>query len=258
MHALPSQRLYRRSIGQGPDLVLLHGWGLHSGIWEPLLGRLVERFRLHLVDLPGHGRSAATSEFTLDGVCDALLHAAPDQADWLGWSLGGMLALDLAARHPQRVRRLVLAASNPKFVASADWPHAMAPDVLNGFARALEEDHDGTLKRFLALIARGSPDSAALRVLRDALRKAPPPATAGLRGGLRILRDEDLRVRIRQLDIPVLLLAGARDTLVPIEALRVLAQAHPHVRLQEFPHAGHAPFISHPQEFADVLAEFLA
>ena len=258
MYALPSQQLYRRSLGRGPDLVLLHGWGLHSGIWEPVLEQLAERFRLHLVDLPGHGRSAATSEFTLGDVCDALLHTVPEQADWLGWSLGGMLALEFAARYPLRVRRLVLTASNPKFVMSADWPHAMAPDVLDGFARALEQDHDGTLMRFLALIARGGPDNGVLRVLRDALRKEPPPATAGLRGGLRILRDEDLRARIRQLDLPVLLLGGARDSLVPIEALRVLAQAHPLVRLHEFQQAGHAPFISHPQEFANVLAEFLA
>lgn len=258
MHASPSPQLYRRSIGQGPDLVLLHGWGLHSGIWEPLLGRLTARFRLHLIDLPGHGRSDGSSQFTLDDVCAALLNTAPEQADWLGWSLGGMFALECAARYPQRVRRLVLAASNPKFVTSADWLYAMKPDVLDEFERTLVVDHDGTLRRFLALIARGAPDSGVLRVLREALRQAPPPSTAGLHGGLSILRDADLRARIRQLDIPVLLLAGARDTLVPIEALRALAQSHPHVRLEEFPQAGHAPFISHPQECADVLAEFLA
>ena len=97
----------------------------------------------------------------------------------------------------------------------------------------------------------------ALRALRDALGKAPLPTAAGLRGGLDILGSTDLRARLGALTMPVLLLAGARDTLVPVAALRLLAQRYAGLRLHEFPSAGHAPFISHANEVVEVLAEFL-
>ncbi len=256
MSAQPAIELHCRRIGHGPDLVLLHGWGLHAGIWEPVLAPLSARFRLHLFDLPGHGHSAAMRDFTLDSACAALAETAPAQAHWLGWSLGGMLALAFAARHPQRVRRLALAASNPRFTTAADWPQAMAPEVLEGFARALGEDYAATLNRFLGLVARGAPDNAVLRTLRQVMKTAPAPTVDGLRSGLDILRTADLRERLPALALPTLLLAGTRDTLVPVAALRTLAERHPHVQLREFTQAGHAPFISHPQDFAAALVEF--
>lgn len=251
-------QLYCRCVGHGPDRVLLHGWGLHAGIWEPVLDSLAARARLHLYDLPGHGHSVACSAFTLEEACAALAQTAPEQADWIGWSLGGMVALEFAARYPQRVRRLVLIASNPRFVTASDWPHAMAPDVLESFARALDTDYSDTVQRFLALVARGAPDNSVLRTLRNALRRAPLPTAAGLRGGLEILRSADLRARLGAVSVPVLLMGGARDTLVPIAALRGLAQLHSNVRLHEFADAGHAPFISHVQPFVGALTEFLA
>lgn len=249
--------LHCQRIGNGPDLVLLHGWGLHAGIWAPLIDVLAERFRLHLYDLPGHGRSAAVDEFTLASVCEALAQDVPEQAHWLGWSLGGMIALEFAARHPQRVARLALVASNPCFVVSGDWRHALAPEVLEGFARDLSTEHAATLQRFVSLVARGAPDSGVLRVLRHAVSTAPAPAPIALRGGLAILRDTDLRPRLRVLRMPVLWLGGVRDTLVPIAALRAVTAAYPNMRLQEFEFAGHAPFVSHPQAFAQALTEFM-
>lgn len=254
---IPMQ-LHCRRVGQGPDLVLLHGWGLHAGIWEPVIESLSARFRLHLYDLPGHGRSASAQGFTLESVCAALAESAPAQAHWLGWSLGGMVALAFAALHPQRVARLALAASNPQFVASEDWPQAMAPEVLADFARALREDYAATLNRFLGLVARGAPDNAVLRRLRQEVKAAPAPTLEGLRSGLEILRAADLRRQLVELPMPTLLLAGTRDTLVPVAALRDLAERYPQLRLQEFAQAGHAPFISHPQAFVAALVEFFA
>jgi pimeloyl-[acyl-carrier protein] methyl ester esterase len=249
--------LHCRSVGTGPDLVLLHGWGLHAGIWEPVVEALSARFRLHLYDLPGHGLSAPVQHFTRDEVCAALARSAPAQAYWLGWSLGGMLALEFAARHPERVMRLALVASNPKFVAAADWPQAMAPDVLEGFAEALATDHASTLNRFLGLVARGAPDNGVLRTLRRAMQSASAPTAGALRAGLEILRCADLRTQAAALQMPVLWMAGARDTLVPIAASRALHAAYPHQRLCEFAQAGHAPFISHPDAFVEALTEFL-
>ena len=237
---------------------MLHGWGLHSGIWEGIEAQLSARFRLHLIDLPGHGLSAPPERFTLDSLCDALNAQAPACAHWLGWSLGGMLALEFAVRRPQSVTRLILVAANPRFVVDVDWTHAMARDVLEGFARDLSVDYTATLKRFLSLVARGAPDAGPLRQLRRSLALMPPPDEEALRGGLKILRDADLRSRLSALAMPVLLIGGERDTLVPITALRRLQREYPQIRLAAISQSGHAPFLSHPQAFITAVTEFLA
>lgn len=247
--------LHYRCVGQGSDLILLHGWGLHADIWAPLIDCLATDFRLHLIDFPGHGSSADIEAFTLDALCELLSEVVPERADWLGWSLGGLVALEFSARYPARVRRLILLASNPCFVVREDWPEAMSPEVVEGFARDLLQDHQATLKRFLGLVAQGATDPAVLRELRQVMRAAPPSESA-LRGGLALLRDTDLRPRLQGLAMPVLLLGGSRDTLVPITALRRLKREYPQLQLQEFPQTGHAPFISQPQATALAIRKF--
>lgn len=249
--------LHLRCVGQGPDLVLLHGWGMHAGIWAPIVDLLATEFRLHLIDLPGHGLSAPVGPFALETICALLSDAVPAHAHWLGWSLGGMLALDFAARYPQRVERLILLATNPCFVATDSWPYGMKHDVLEGFAQDLLRDHKATLNRFLGLIARGASDKTVLRELRRALSEAPPPAESALQGGLAILRDADLRPRLNALPMPVLMLGGARDTLVPVAALHAVHDQCSHVQLQVIADAGHAPFISHPQKTVAAISGFL-
>ncbi len=249
--------LHCQRLGDGPDLVLLHGWGLHAGIWDGVAERLAAQFRVHLVDLPGHGRSAPGADFSLAGVCDRLVAVTPAPAHWLGWSLGGLLALGVASRFPARVARLVLVASSPRFVAGPDWPRAMPAATLDGFAADLARDPRATLTRFLSLVARGAPDGTVLRRLRATLHAAPPPAAVALSGGLAILRDADLRATLETLAAPALWLGGARDTLVPIAALRSVVARHPALRLQEFAAAGHAPFLSHPAEFVTAVQGFL-
>lgn len=114
----------------GAELVLLHGWGLASEIWEPLLPQLTEHYRLTLIDLPGLGRSPSLALMEREQVVDALLARAPSRALWLGWSLGGSLALAAAARAPERVSGLMLLAATPCFVQRDAWPWAMAPGPL--------------------------------------------------------------------------------------------------------------------------------
>ena len=86
--------LHAETQGSGPALVMLHGWGLHSGIWEPVLPRLRQHFRVTCIDLPGHGGSRGWDEgFDLETAAAAALEAAPRRAAWLGWSLGGQVTL---------------------------------------------------------------------------------------------------------------------------------------------------------------------
>lgn len=247
--------LFIERRGDGEPLVLLHGWGLHGGVFAPLVARLSERFETWNVDLPGHGRSAPLAAFSLDAVAGRVAAAVPAGATWLGWSLGGMVAL-AAARHAAPLR-LVLVGASPRFIADGDWPGTPA-DVLHGFAESLTQDYRATLKRFVALQARGSEHAREeTKQLRDHLFDHGEPDTGALRGGLAILEQADLRPDLADCATPTLLVGGQRDTLVPAAALEATASRLPRGRLALIEGAGHAPFLSHPAPFAAALAEFL-
>ncbi len=252
--------IHIETIGRGPDLVLLHGWGLDSGVFEPLRGKLAQRYRLHLVDLPGYGRSRDVEPpDTSEALAAALVKQTPAGAFWLGWSLGAQIALLAAQRSPGHVRRLVLVAATPCFVARADWPTAMAPDVFNDFSSGLLQDWRATLSRFLGLIAADPlRDREMLQGLRAAVLSRGEPATAALAAGLEWLRHNDLRPSLAAIRQDTLLFQGDRDRLVPAPASAALAAMVPKARICLVAGAGHAPFLSHPERFLSRLGTFLA
>lgn len=251
-------KLYTQTSGAGPDLVLIHGWGLHSGVWDNFVPLLEPHFRVTRVDLPGHGRSAWHGQASLDEMTDALLSAAPDSGAWLGWSLGGLLAARAALGAPGRVTALVLMASTPCFVRKPGWQAAMPVEVLDTFAAELALDYSRTLQRFLSLQVRGSEAAGdVLRELRARLLEHGQPAQAALQAGLQILRSADLRMALDAIGCPVLLLTGERDTLVPAAAGAQVAQLLHNATVAEVPGAGHAPFIARPRRVADSVRQFL-
>jgi pimeloyl-[acyl-carrier protein] methyl ester esterase len=254
--------LWTESQGTGPELVLLHGWGLHGGIWDELAPALIDAHRAIRPDLPGHGRSppvSASAGPALARWAEAVLAAAPARADWLGWSLGGLIALWAAAHHPERVRRLVLLASTPRFVRGPDWPDAVDPQVFDDFAAALGQAYRPTLLRFVALQTRaGGHARDDQRQLRARLFERGEPDPAALAEGLTILRGSDLRAQLSRVTQPALVITGGRDTLIPAGASRRLARALPAGRLLELADAGHAPFLSHGAELAARIRAFLS
>ena len=251
-------KLYTQTSGNGPDLVLVHGWGLHGGVWECLLPYLEPAFCVTRVDLPGHGRSAWNDETSLADMAGAVLSVAPERADWLGWSLGSLVATQAALLEPARVRQLVLLAGTPCFERRPDWPAAMQPGLLDSFAVDLQQDYAATLNRFLALQVHGSEDAGAvLRELRTRLLEHGEPDTVALLAGLAILRDTDLRARLPELVQRVLYLMGSRDTLVPVAGGEAAAGLAADGQCQVIDGAGHAPFIAHPEAVATVVCEFL-
>jgi pimeloyl-[acyl-carrier protein] methyl ester esterase len=250
--------LYSITSGEGPDLVLVHGWGLHGGIWDGFVPLLEPYYRVTRVDLPGHGNSAWTGETGLDAMAEAVLSAMPRQAALAGWSLGGMIALHAALLAPGRVTAWIGIASSPCFMRRPDWQSAMLPEMLDVFVADLERDYRGTLNRFLSLQVRGSENATqALQTLRTNLLARGEPDREGLRAGLEILRTADLRGELEHLHCPALLLMGERDTLVPAGAGHASVRLLPGARLEVVEGTGHAPFISAPRPVADIMHDFL-
>lgn len=242
--------------GQGPDLVLLHGWALHGGIFDALLAELTAEYRVHAIDLPGHGRSELPSALSQSkDWLAALAPRVPSGAAVLGWSLGGLLAVQLAARVP--LRALALISTTPKFVAAADWPHGMATEVFAQFTQRLQQDFSGTVQDFLRLQVRGDLQAGhTLDELQQQLLQYPPKPPA-LSIGLDILRDSDVRTALPALQLPTLIVAGEHDRITHPNASRYLAANLSQAHLRIIKRAGHAPFISHRAEFLSELRAFL-
>ncbi len=249
--------LHVETRGDGPDVVLLHGWGMHSGIWSELVPVLAARNRVHALDLPGYGASAACDSVTLETLAQHVARSAPRRCAVCGWSLGGQIALAWARRAPQQVTRLALIATTPCFAQRDDWPHAVAAKTLHEFAQALTADYGGTLKRFLALQAWGDAQAKEVaRRLRETVFARGRPSAAVLQQGLQILVDADLRPHLPAITQPALVVHGDHDRLAPPAAGEYLSRMLPHARLAAVRGGGHAPFVSNPEGVGALLAEF--
>ena len=247
--------------GTGPPMVLLHGWAMHSGLFAPLLPRLVDRFRVLRVDLPGHGCSESVSPYALDTIIAAIAGAleqsvAGEPMTLLGWSLGGTVALRWALAEPARIGRLILTGTTPCFVARPDWPQAMAAATLSRFGDELAAAYRLTLRRFVALQVHGSEHArSVLAQLRSELFARGEPSREVLRAALELLARTDLRRDVAAIRQPAVVIAGDRDTLTPPEAGEWLARALPRASFRLIPGAAHAPFLSHPEAFVSAIAD---
>jgi pimeloyl-[acyl-carrier protein] methyl ester esterase len=250
--------LHIEITGKGEPILLIHGWGMHSGMWSQVAEQLALTHRVHLVDLPGHGGSTACKPYSLDALVQQFSTHFNEPLTVVGWSLGGQVALRWAQQHPAQVKKLILVATTPSFVQQDGWSCAMAADTLQEFAASLLQNHALTLKRFLALQLRGSENERELLLdLRTRLFARGEPDVAALKGGLEILRDTDLRAELVNIMQPTLLIAGERDMLTPQAASEYMAHTMPNTQLEVIGGASHAPFLSHREQFVTAVQKFL-
>jgi len=249
--------------GSGPPLVLLHGWSLSGAAFSDLAG-LLDGFRVLLPDLPGHGHSSPPSPATLPALADDLAAwltaAVPGPVVLGGWSLGGMVALELAARRAPSIGRLLLLATTPRFTTAADWPHGLPALQVRALCRNLERRFEATLADFFALtFADGEVDASRLRTIRAfAVRPGGLPERTAAAALLDLLREQDQRPLLAQVTCPTLVVHGSLDRVTPLAAGRALAAALPLGQLQEVAGAGHAPFWTQPLVVARAIREFCA
>jgi pimeloyl-ACP methyl ester esterase len=229
-----------QGLDAAPCIVLLNGWGYRRLAWPVgWLQRLGRFYRLLLVDLPASSSDSHTlcMEQDLSSWIKALLQVIPSQSVVLGWSLGGMLALQLAQQSTHKIAGLVLLASNIKFVQCSEWPWALPAADLNHFRQAFQCAPNQTLRRFCTLQTQGEQDRSLFRLLLTQLSAKPSIA------GLNWLQQLDLRLVWRDLSVPCLALYGTGDTLIPAEVQPQLILLQPKARICVF-QGGHAFFWS--------------
>jgi len=230
-------------------LFFLPGWGLGRG---PLLAP-TEALGGEIIDLPGYGAAPLIADFY--AAADAIADRLPAGATLAGWSLGALLALTIAARHPAKLGKLLLVAGTASFVQRDGWPDAMPPATLSEFASGIATDAETLLPRFVGGFNRG--DLQARTVTRELLQLAEPyPAATTLATGLGWLRDVDLRSLAPLVQAPTLLIHGTADPLMPQAAGKTLAALIPGAQFLAFAECAHAPFISRAADFIAAVRRF--
>ena len=271
--AIHGYRRAYRVAGSGPPLLLIHGIGDNSSTWDEVQTLLAERFTVIAPDLLGHGKSdKPRADYSIaayaNGMRDLLTFLGIDRATIVGHSLGGGVAMQFAYQFPQFVERLVLvsaggvtkdvnivlrAASLP-FVAESlpllQLPGAMsslrfAGDVLDKALRSAGFQLDiPEVLRILADLPEPTASSAFARTLR---------AVVDWRGQVVTMLD---RCYLAE-GIPVQLVWGARDQVIPVGHARLAHSAMPGSRLEVFKGSGHFPFHDDPARFVRVVEEFV-
>ena len=246
--------------GEGKPLVLVHGWGMNAGVWNPVLPLLEREWQVTAIELPGHGESEAPQgEADITAWAAAALDAAPDEAVWVGWSLGAQLVIEASLMKPDRVKGIVAVSGTPSFLRRDNWPAGMQPELLAQFADNLFTDPQKTILRFLGLQVRGAENEREiLRLLKSGLASRPVAGIEGLRQGLKLLETIDQRQRIDQLAVPSAWIYGDRDTLVSAATAEEIGNLLPEASIQIIQGAGHAPFLSHPDALLESLREVAA
>ncbi len=235
-------------------LRLVHGWGLNRRVFsgfEAMLARPTQA-----LDLPGHG-SARYEPGDLDPlrVARSFAGAYRTPGPWLGWSLGGLFTMALAAHYPGAVTKLIVVGATPFFVQAPNWPYGTELAVLQAFGDHLECEYEATLRRFLTLQA-GVGARGQVRQLVSDLESGGRPQASALSEGLSVLATQDLREDLRRIRAPTLFIHGANDKIVSPEAARWSADQIPGARFC-LVGSGHAPFLSAMRECADVVRNFL-
>jgi len=238
-------------------VVLLHGLGGGADSWAPVVEALAPRYRVLAWDMPGYGESPPLKEMSFPALAGALLalmdaHGV-DAAHLVGHSMGGMVAQEFAATHPERVRALVLSATSPAFGRpGGDWQKAFLRERL----AALDAGQSlvDLAPAMVAALVGDDPDPEGVELAVACLARVPE---ATYRAAMRCLVTFDRRDALGRIAVPTLLLAGEKDTTAPPAMMERMAGHIPGARYQCIPGAGHLANLERPTAFSTAVLEFL-
>ena len=255
------------TLTKRPTLVLLAGWGADKHTWQlliPYLGDAVELIYLEPIDFMLESIMPYDAlGISLDDFLEKIAEKIPTQSIVLGWSLGGMIATQLAHKYTNKVCGLITLATNANFVSSDTWPHAMPRETFTAFCENYQQYPEKTTKRFQALHTQGDINK---RVVNDFLKKNTTLTNtdnntlhARLLELLDSIKNETISFNISQ---PYLALFGRGDALVPVESAFIFSQRFKEYsnvlkRVKILDDCGHAPHISQPEIVAEQIQKFI-
>lgn len=265
LHALNGMMYYVTETGDGPPLLLLHGFTGSSTDWTPLIQRLAPNCYCAAPDLLGHGKTDAPQDWHRYSIehATADILTLLDQlsipcASVIGYSMGGRLALHLACTAPERVHKLVLEGASPGLATEDErLARQQADDALAQFI--VEAGVAAFVQRWedLPLFAtQRRLNPAQIETLRQMRMQNTPTGLSGSLRGMSTGRQPCLWPKLSSLHMPVLLLAGEKDAKFQALATQMHAQI-PDATLRIVPNAGHNIHLEQPEAFFLAVSPFL-
>jgi len=231
-------------------LVFLHGWAQSRQVWFQQRDAFPS---VRFLNLPGHG---GADDVSADGWTETIACMLPAEPCVLvGWSLGGMLALELAQRFPERVAALALVSTTPCFRRRDNWQPGCDEQLFAGFEAAVASGSVRLLNRFFTLMLHGAGLSRSdyNTLIKLAVDRKCPASAIGLSSGLELLASLDSRQAIADVSVPTLVVHGEQDAIVSTDSGRWLVESMPNSHLHLFQNCGHAPFLTQPEIFNRTL-----
>jgi pimeloyl-ACP methyl ester esterase len=254
--------LHYEEMGTGRPIVFLHGWAMSSRVWR-FQKPLEASNRLIFLDQRGHGQSSPAAGYTVQDYAGDLgeffEQLALDDAVLVGWSMGVQIALQAFSALRPRLSAMVLVGGNPRFTTTDDYPHGQAPLEVKGLGVNLRRDYQKTMGVFFrGMFAKGETQGEQYqRIVHEIVMGGHSPDQDAARQSLRILSEADLRDELPLVDRPVLLIHGELDSICPASASAYMADRLPMGSLRIMQGCGHAPFMTRPEQFNDLLDAFL-
>ncbi len=254
MHHALNYGMFIERTGQGTNLFLIHGWAMNRHCWNPLRAELPSHYRLNTIDLPGHGNSinCTVSLGQPQALIRALLDMAPDNAIWIGWSLGGLLAQMAAVRAPDQIRRLVSIGMGARFTATHNWSSATPLARVAQIKRNLAAHPSQTMHDFIEAQIDSCHSQEEVRTQLQRMIQ-PPFELEEIRNGLALLQTGDCRAEMSQYRGQVLYISGANDMICPPLSVKRSAALCRNGRFEIIAKTGHAPLLSHPFRISQLL-----
>ncbi|CAL4325471.1 Pimeloyl-[acyl-carrier protein] methyl ester esterase [Buchnera aphidicola (Eriosoma grossulariae)] len=250
------KKLIFNIIGNGkPNLVLLHGYGFNSKIWNIIINNLKPYFNLYLIDLPGFGNNNQYY-MNLEETVNTLSQNIPEKSIWMGWSLGGLVASKLSLMYPNNVIAIITVSSSPYFIQEKSWPGISRIQLKNFYYKTKNNFLD-TIEKFLLLQSGDIANQNQIRYLIKLILLEKKPNSLALKIGFNILNKIDLRKKIKKSSIPLLRIYGKLDTIVPYEIKNILDQYWPNTYSSILNKSAHIPFISQSHLFCQIILKFL-
>ena len=234
------------------NLVILNGWGSWQSVWQSILKELRINYKIQFIDTCSYLLSA-----DLKDSAKKIASEIPDNSYLIGWSLGGMLALALSAKYPQKIKKLVTISCNPKFIESDSWP-GMGSKQIEDFCKRFDNNPVKERKYFLKLQLMGE------KQIRTLIGKVEQTENVDnvkldkdkLQYGLDILKSIDLRREMARIQMPNLHIYGDNDRLVPVKVSGCLKDLNSSAEIDIIKVASHVPFFVHSDKCLKAINGF--
>ena len=243
--------VWTEQVGEGPDVLLIGGLGDTVESWQFQLGELADRYRLTAFDNRGAGRTAMpedslSSSLMADDAAALLRALEIPSAHVAGFSMGSAIAQELALRHPEVVRSLVLVSTYAR-------PNALFRSQLN-FWRWLPEAAPSERAFFKAFFTRvytprAHEDGTVEEIVEEALAFPHPQSVEAFQAQVDVCLEHDTTDRLSEIAVPTLVMAGEFDVILPQRFGRLLAERIPRAEFELLPAAAHQPFQEAPDEW---------